>query len=53
MIVRTVIAHGAAKKAGTQVGSLIVKVGSVETANLTHFEMIDELRQSKRTLRTK
>ena len=50
-VVRTIIPQGAAKKAGTKVGSLIVKVGSVETSNLTHFETIDELRQSKRPLR--
>jgi len=50
-VVRTVIPNGAAKKAGTKVGSLIVKVGSVETATLTHFETIDELRQSKRPLK--
>lgn len=50
-VVRTVLAQGAAKKAGTKIGSLIVKVGSVETANFTHFETIDELRQSKRPLR--
>jgi len=50
-IVRTVLANGAAKKAGAKVGSLIVKVGSVETRNLTHFETIDELRQSQRPLK--
>lgn len=50
-IVRTVLANGAAKKAGAKVGSLIVKVGSVETHNLTHFETIDELRQSQRPLK--
>ena len=50
-IVRTVAPSGAAKKAGTKVGSLVVKVGTKETANLTHFETIDELRQSKRPLR--
>ena len=50
-IVRTVLANGAAKKAGAKVGSLIVKVGSVETRNLTHFEIIDELRQSQRPLK--
>jgi len=50
-VVRTVLPGGAAKKAGAKVGSLIVKVGSVETANLTHFETIDELRQSQRPLK--
>jgi len=50
-VVRTVLANGAAKKAGAKVGSLIVKVGSVETTNLTHFETIDELRQSQRPLK--
>eukprot|EP00586_Coscinodiscus_wailesii_P011408 CAMPEP_0172502818 /NCGR_PEP_ID=MMETSP1066-20121228/163006_1 /TAXON_ID=671091 /ORGANISM="Coscinodiscus wailesii, Strain CCMP2513" /LENGTH=549 /DNA_ID=CAMNT_0013278211 /DNA_START=197 /DNA_END=1843 /DNA_ORIENTATION=- len=50
-IVRTVLPGGAAKKAGAKVGSLIIKVGSVETHNLTHFETIDELRQSQRPLR--
>lgn len=50
-VVRTVQANGAAKKAGTKVGSLVVKVGSVETENLTHFETIDELRQSQRPLK--
>lgn len=49
-VVRTVLAGGPAKKAGAQVGSLIVKVGNVETKNLTHFETIDELRQSQRPL---
>ena len=50
-VVRTVLPGGAAKRAGAKVGSLIVKVGSVETANLTHFETIDELRQSQRPLK--
>jgi len=50
-VVRTVLANGAAKKAGAKVGSLIVRVGSVETTNLTHFETIDELRQSQRPLK--
>ena len=50
-VVRTVQANGAAKKAGTKVGSLVVKVGSVYTENLTHFETIDELRQSQRPLK--
>jgi PDZ domain len=49
-VVRTVVPNGPAKKAGAKVGSLIVKVGSVETRNLTHFETIDELRQSNRPL---
>eukprot|EP00977_Amphora_coffeiformis_P008358 scaffold1893_cov220-Amphora_coffeaeformis.AAC.3 len=49
-VVRTVLAGGPAKKAGARVGSLIVKVGNVETKNLTHFETIDELRQSQRPL---
>ena len=49
-VVRTVLAGGPAKKAGAKVGSLIVKVGNVETRNLTHFETIDELRQSQRPL---
>ena len=49
-VVRTVLAGGPAKKAGAKVGSLIVKVGNVETKNLTHFETIDELRQSQRPL---
>lgn len=49
-VVRTVVAGGPAKKAGAKVGSLIVKVGNVETKNLTHFETIDELRQSNRPL---
>ena len=49
-VVRTIVPNGPAKKAGARVGSLIVKVGSVETRNLTHFETIDELRQSNRPL---
>lgn len=49
-VVRTVLPGGPAKKAGAQVGSLIVKVGNIETKNLTHFETIDELRQSQRPL---
>lgn len=49
-VVRTVLAGGPAKKAGAKVGSLIVKVGNIETKNLTHFETIDELRQSQRPL---
>jgi hypothetical protein len=49
-VVRTVLAGGPAKKAGAKVGSLIVKVGNIETRNLTHFETIDELRQSQRPL---
>lgn len=50
-VVRTVLTGGAAKKSGVKVGSLIVKVGNVETKNLTHFETIDELRQSIRPLK--
>lgn len=50
-VVRTVLAGGAAKKAGAKVGSLIVQVGSSSTENLTHFETIDELRQSQRPLK--
>ena len=50
-IVRTVLPGGAAKKAGAKIGSLIVRVGNVETKNLTHFETIDELRQSQRPLK--
>lgn len=50
-VVRTVLPGGAAKRAGARVGALIVKVGNVETKNLTHFETIDELRQSQRPLR--
>ncbi|KAL7555647.1 hypothetical protein ACA910_018320 [Epithemia clementina (nom. ined.)] len=49
-VVRTVLAGGPAKRAGAKVGSLIVKVGNIETKNLTHFETIDELRQSQRPL---
>jgi PDZ domain len=49
-VVRTIVPNGPAKKAGARVGSLIVKVGTVETKNLTHFETIDELRQSNRPL---
>jgi hypothetical protein len=49
-VVRTVLEAGPAKKAGAKVGSLIVKVGNIETKNLTHFETIDELRQSQRPL---
>ena len=49
-IVRTVLPGGPAKKAGARVGSLIVQVGNVDTRNLTHFETIDELRQSQRPL---
>jgi hypothetical protein len=49
-VVRTVLAHGPAQKAGAQVGSLIVSVGSVPTLPCTHFETIDELRQSQRPL---
>jgi len=49
-VVRTVAPSGAAKRAGAQVGSLLVKVGNTETIHLTHFETIDELRQSNRPL---
>lgn len=49
-VVRTVLQGGPAKKAGAKVGSLIVRVGNVDTRNLTHFETIDELRQSQRPL---
>ena len=50
-IIRTLLADGAAKHAGAQVGSLIAKVGNVDTSNLTHFETIDELRRSQRPLK--
>ena len=50
-IIRTLLPHGAAIHAGAKVGSLIAKVGNVDTSNLTHFETIDELRQSQRPLR--
>lgn len=50
-VVRTVLPGGAAGRAGAKVGSLIVRVGTVDTANLTHFETIDELRQSQRPLK--
>jgi hypothetical protein len=49
-VVRTVLSTGPARKAGAKVGSLIVKVGNVETNHLTHFETIDELRRSQRPL---
>ncbi|GKY90481.1 hypothetical protein MPSEU_000021900 [Mayamaea pseudoterrestris] len=49
-VVRTVLAGGPAKQAGAKVGSLILQVGTVSTAHLTHFETIDELRQSQRPL---
>jgi len=49
-VVRTVLPGGPAKKAGAKVGSLICKVANVETKTLTHFETIDELRQSQRPL---
>ena len=32
-------------------GSLIAKVGNIDTSGLTHFETIDELRRSQRPLR--
>ncbi|KAL7539881.1 hypothetical protein ACHAXR_009677 [Thalassiosira sp. AJA248-18] len=47
-IIRTLLPDGAAQHAGAQVGSLIAKVGNVDTSNLTHFETIDELRQSQK-----
>jgi hypothetical protein len=50
-IIRTVLPNGAAKKSGAKVGSLIVKVGGVQTYPLTHFETIDELRRSNRPLK--
>jgi len=50
-IIRTLLPDGAAKHAGAQVGSLIAKVGNVDTSNLTHFETIDELRRSQRPLK--
>jgi PDZ domain len=49
-VVRTVLPGGPAKRAGAKIGSLIVKVGNVETKHLTHFETIDELRRSQRPL---
>ena len=49
-VVRTVVPGGPAKKAGAKVGSLIVSVNNQETVHLTHFETIDELRQSNRPL---
>ncbi|GMI33944.1 hypothetical protein TrCOL_g13245 [Triparma columacea] len=49
-IIRTVIPNQSAHLAGAKVGSLITKVGRRETRELTHFECIDELRQSKRPL---
>ena len=50
-IIRTLLPDGAARSAGAKVGSLIAKVGNVDTANLTHFETIDELRRSQRPLK--
>lgn len=50
-IIRTLLPEGAAKRAGARIGSLIAKVGNVDTSNLTHFETIDELRQSQRPLK--
>lgn len=50
-VIRTILQDGAAKHAGAKVGSLIAKVGNVDTSSLTHFETIDELRQSKRPLK--
>lgn len=49
-IIRTVIPNQAAYMAGAKVGSLITQVGRRPTTHLTHFECIDELRQSKRPL---
>lgn len=50
-IIRTLLPEGAAKRSGARIGSLIAKVGNVDTSNLTHFETIDELRQSQRPLK--
>lgn len=50
-IIRTLLSNGAAIHAGAKIGSLIAKVGNVDTSNLTHFETIDELRQSQRPLK--
>ncbi|KAL7434350.1 hypothetical protein ACHAXH_002491, partial [Discostella pseudostelligera] len=50
-IIRTLLPDGAAVHAGAQVGSLIAKVGNVDTSNLTHYETIDELRRSQRPLK--
>lgn len=50
-IIRTLLPDGAARHAGAQVGSLVAKVGNIDTANLTHFETIDELRRSQRPLK--
>ncbi|KAL7454108.1 hypothetical protein ACHAWC_005735 [Mediolabrus comicus] len=50
-IIRTLLPNGAAIHAGAKIGSLIAKVGNVDTSNLTHFETIDELRQSQRPLK--
>lgn len=50
-IIRTLLPEGAAKRSGAKIGSLIAKVGNVDTSNLTHFETIDELRQSQRPLK--
>ena len=50
-IIRTLLPEGAAKRAGAKIGSLIAKVGNIDTSNLTHFETIDELRQSQRPLK--
>lgn len=49
-VVRTVLNGGPAKKAGAKIGSLIVGIGNIQTKHLTHFETIDELRQSNRPL---
>lgn len=50
-IIRTLLPDGAARHAGAQVGSLVAKVGNIDTSNLTHFETIDELRRSQRPLK--
>ncbi|KAL3817412.1 hypothetical protein ACHAXA_011041 [Cyclostephanos tholiformis] len=50
-IIRTLLPDGAARRAGAQVGSLVAKVGNIDTSNLTHFETIDELRRSQRPLK--
>ncbi|GMH90950.1 hypothetical protein TL16_g11918 [Triparma laevis f. inornata] len=49
-VVRTVIPNQSAYLAGAKVGSVVSRVGSRSTCNCTHFETIDELRQSVRPL---
>ncbi|GMI00021.1 hypothetical protein TrST_g12749 [Triparma strigata] len=49
-VVRTVIPNQSAFLAGALVGSVVSKVGPRSTDNCTHFETIDELRQSVRPL---